>query len=388
MSYRIRGRLLPSLIGAVGVVLWATETTLINLVRHIPPLETVALAFGFAALLMPFMWLLTRQNPFEAFKLPKRVWLLMVSSLLGYHSCIYFATQRAPAAPAALLHGATPLLIVIGSAFLPGERLRWWHLIGAALGFCGVLFLIDTGGTADAAAGATNAVLYLSLIGIAAGLWGLYSVITRGLPDVPTSSLGLFYATSAVIAAVAHLALEGWVAPAPGEWLAIAGLGILPMGLAIYCWDFGVKRGDIQALGAFSYSEPFIGAVLVAVVTHAVLRVDLLWSGALVVTGAVIASASLWQRHPAETTDPQGVAAKQPLTGAEIDFGATRLQLELLGNRILERLIALGTERQNLAVHETELRWLLAVLKLTMALWDEIGCEAAPAYFRRPVAPS
>jgi hypothetical protein len=99
--------------------------------------------------------------------------------------------------------------------------------------------------------------------------WRLYSVFARTMPEVPTSALGMFYAASAAVSFVAHLALEDWVQPNGAEWLAMAALGCLPMGLAIYFWDHGLKRGDIQALGAFSYVEPFIGAVLVAVFTTA-----------------------------------------------------------------------------------------------------------------------
>ncbi len=316
-------RLVASLIGAVGVTLWATETTLINLAPAIPPLQTVALAFGFAAMLMPVVWILTGDNPFAAFRLPKRVWLLMVMSLVGYHACIYFATQRAPAAPAALLQGTTPLLIVLGSALLPGERLRWWHVAGAALGFGGILLLINAGGTAETTT--DNAVFYLSLIGVAAGLWGLYSVVARGLADVPTSSLGMFYAASALVAFAGHLLLESWVAPTLGEWLAIAALGVLPMGVAIYFWDYGVKRGDLQALGVFSYSEPFIGALLVALVTGAALQIDFLWSGALIVAGAVVASASLWKRREAVLSPAEEELADRAIK-AEAAAGGTKVR--------------------------------------------------------------
>jgi drug/metabolite transporter (DMT)-like permease len=170
--------------------------------------------------------------------------------------------------------------------------LRWWHVLGACLGFAGILLLIDRG-SAESVSGA-GAWFYLSLIGIAAGLWGLYSVLARTLPDVPSSALGVFYAAAALLTGLAHLLLETWVTPAPSEFAAIAALGILPMGLAIVLWDHGVKHGDIQALGAFAYVEPFIGAVFVALFTSGVLGLGLLWSGALVIGGAVIASANLW----------------------------------------------------------------------------------------------
>ena len=122
----------------------------------------------------------------------------------------------------------------------------------------GVLSFINNGEVV--AAPGQDAALYLSVIGIAAGLWGLYSIVTRGLPDVPTSALGMFYGASSLVALFLHLPFEQWVTPEPNEWLVIAGMGLLPMGLAIYFWDFGVKKGDIQALGVFAYTEPFIGA--------------------------------------------------------------------------------------------------------------------------------
>lgn len=291
-SRPVRGRLLPTFLGAIGVALWATETTLITYTTAIPPIETVALAFTFAALLSPLAWWVTGDDPLEAFRLPLRVWVLMVGSLVGYHACIYYATQKAPPAPAALLQGTTPLVIVIGSAFLPGERLRWWHLAGAGLGFVGVLMLIESGGNEAVDGGA---VFYLALIGGAAALWGLYSITTRGLPGVPSSALGVFYMLAAFLCLGLHLSVEEWVTPDPAELAAIAGLGILPMGLAIYLWDYGCKHGDIQALGTFSYVEPFIGAALVAAFTSGTLGTDMLWSGVLVVGGAVVASSSLWK---------------------------------------------------------------------------------------------
>jgi drug/metabolite transporter (DMT)-like permease len=295
MAARPSRRLFPSLLGAVGVMLWATETTLITYTVAIPPLQTVALAFGFASLLTPFAWWVTGDSPGAAFRVPVAVWILMVGALVGYHACVYYATQRAAPAPAALLQGTTPLMIVIGSALLPGERLRWWHVVGAGFGFLGVLMLVERGA---GSAPDPNAMFYLGLIGFAAALWGLYSVASRALPDVPSSALGVFYIAAALVCFALHYRLEQWVPPTQTEWAAIAALGLLPMGLALYFWDFGVKHGDIQALGAFSYVEPFIGALLVAGFARGVLAPEMLWSGALVVGGAALASRSLWRPAP------------------------------------------------------------------------------------------
>jgi drug/metabolite transporter (DMT)-like permease len=42
------------------------------------------------------------------------------------------------------------------------------------------------------------------------------------------------------------------------QWLAIAALGVGPVGAAFYAWDIGMKRGDIRVLGAASYATPLL----------------------------------------------------------------------------------------------------------------------------------
>ena len=135
-------------------------------------------------------------------------------------------------------------------------------MIGAGLGLCGVLTLIENGSKAPAVG--PDAAFYLSLIGIAAGLWGFYSVASRRLLEVPSSVLGVFYAAAAAALGAAHLLVETWVQPTLPEWAAMATLGDRtdgPRHLLLGLWN---EFSDIQALGAFSYVEPFIGALLAA----------------------------------------------------------------------------------------------------------------------------
>ena len=375
------GRIFASLIGAAGVVLWATETVLVTVTTSIPPLQTVALAFMFAAAMSPAVWIVTGSHPLEAFRQPISVWALTVGALVGYHSCIYYATQQAPPAAAALLQSTTPLMIVVASAFLPGERLRWWHIVGATLGFGGVVLLIDTGGDAG---DTISAIFYLCVIGVAAALWGLYSVLTRLLPDVPSSVLGLFYAASAILTFAAHLLLENWVQPNPTEWMAIVALGIFPMGLAIYFWDYGLKKGDMQALGAFSYVEPFIGAVIVAVFTGVALNLSLLWSGVLVVVGAVIASAGLWKKS-SDRAASVDVLLHTGWTSAVASI-ASYAELQGLTSSVLERLAILGRRDNYSCRHDNELGELLQALDIILQLWDSLD-EPATLRNRRSLDP-
>ena len=55
---------------------------------------------------------------------------------------------------------------------------------------------------------------------------------------------------------------EQTVQPVGIEWLAILYLGLGPVGVAFFTWDYGVKRGDIKVLGAFSYAAPLLSTLL------------------------------------------------------------------------------------------------------------------------------
>jgi drug/metabolite transporter (DMT)-like permease len=114
------------------------------------------------------------------------------------------------------------------------------------------------------------------------------------------------------VAGVGHLLLETWSTPAPSEWAAIIALGLLPMGLALYLLDYGIKHGELQALGAASYAEPFLGAILVALLGRGELGWSLLWAGILIVGGAALAARGVWG-----TVAPTGTAGGEKVRLAE-----------------------------------------------------------------------
>jgi hypothetical protein len=58
-------------------------------------------------------------------------------------------------------------------------------------------------------------------------------------------------------------ALERFVWPAPGlQTLAIAALGIGPLGFAFYVWDYGCKQGDLRFLCVFAYFALLLSTAL------------------------------------------------------------------------------------------------------------------------------
>lgn len=69
---------------------------------------------------------------------PAKVWATGVLGLVRLSLLYFTALRNAPAVEAGLIAYLWPLLIVVGSALLPGERLRWYHVVGALAGLAGL----------------------------------------------------------------------------------------------------------------------------------------------------------------------------------------------------------------------------------------------------------
>jgi len=82
-----------------------------------------------------------------------------------------------------------------------------------------------------------------------------------------------------------------------GEWLAVLGLGLLPVGAAFFTWDFGTKHGDIQVLGALAYAAPLISTVLLIAFGKGEASLAVGLGCLLIVGGAVLASKDMLKRR-------------------------------------------------------------------------------------------
>ncbi len=155
-----------------------------------------------------------------------------------------------------------PLFLVIFSALLPGEKLRLHHLAGVVLGLAGAVLVISRGDIGNMMGQFGKGHL---LAFACAFIWSGYSVLSRRVASVPTDVVAGYCLVTAALSALCHLALEETVWPDTlAQWLAILGLGLMPVGLAFYTWDVGVKRGDIMVLGAASYASPLLSTLVLA----------------------------------------------------------------------------------------------------------------------------
>jgi drug/metabolite transporter (DMT)-like permease len=280
-----------TLIGGSAVLMWAMLALLTTLTGSMPPFQLVGVSFSIA-FVAGLVWVKSQgRSARELFPRRLAVWALGVGGLFGFHFFYFIALKAAPPVEANLLNYTWPLLIVLASALLPGERLRWWHLAGALSGLVGAALLI----TQDGALSLRPE--HLTGYGAAlcsAVIWAFYSVASRRVGDVPTDAVGGFCGGTALLSLGCHFALERTVWPDGRGWLALLVLGVGPVGLAFFAWDHGVKRGDIRALGALAYAAPLLSTFLLVAFGRGAFTWKLAAACALIVGGAALAARDLF----------------------------------------------------------------------------------------------
>ena len=290
-----------TLIGASAVLMWATLALFTTLTGRIPPFQLAAMAFAVAFALALVFWRVRGVRMRDMVSTPLPVWALGVGGLFGYHFFYFMALRNAPPVEAGLIAYLWPLLIVLFSALLPGERLRWWHVAGAGTGLGGTAVLVLGGadGGNIFSIGGENAFGY-GMAGLCALTWSAYSVLSRRFAHVPTDMIGMFCGVTAILALGAHLVFEQTVWPADtGQWLAVAALGLGPVGAAFFTWDVGMKKGDIRVLGALAYAAPLLSTILLIAFGKGTLTVTVGWGAILITGGAVLASRDMLVRKKA-----------------------------------------------------------------------------------------
>jgi drug/metabolite transporter (DMT)-like permease len=293
-----------TLIGAIAVLLWATLALFTASTGAVPPFQLMAMTFAIAFLFAGLKWLrdaaMRGRSAFAFLRQPWPVWALGIGGLFLYHLFYFVALDHAPAVEASLIAYLWPLLIVLFSALLPGEKLYWQHVVGALIGMGGAIILLvyrDQGGGDDPAQPIGTALGYGAALACAF-TWSIYSVLSRRFGSAPTDLVGAFCGVTALLGFISHLLVETTVWPADQwEWLAILALGLGPVGAAFFVWDYGVKKGDIKALGAISYASPLISTLLLILTGKATASLAILLGCLAIVGGAVLAARDLYMKR-------------------------------------------------------------------------------------------
>jgi drug/metabolite transporter (DMT)-like permease len=272
-------------IGFTAVLMWALLALFTIGSAPTPPLLLNTMCFGIGGVI-GLVW--TARRGFGVLRtVPLKVYAFGTLGLFGAHFLYFTAFRMAPMAETGLIAYLWPMIIVLLSGLLPGERLNPLHIVGGLIAFSGAALIVLWGD------GDTNAAA-LPGFGVAlifALTWAGYSVLSRRLGAVPTEAVTVYCLATSALSLVAHLMLEDtlWPDGALG-WASVLALGLFPVGAAFFAWDIGMKKGDIQFLGVASYAAPLLSTLALMAVGITPLSVAIMIAAALIIAGAALAA--------------------------------------------------------------------------------------------------
>ena len=277
-----------TLIGFTAVLTWGLLAFFSKLAGDIPPLQITAMAFTIGGLVGVASWPFRPGAAQVLLQHSPLVWIHNVAGLFGAHFLYFMAIQRAPVLEVSLIAYLWPLFIVLFAGLLPGEKLKAHHLLGAALGLVGAWLVVGKGQSFGLSQGLQAGHMIALPYAI---YWAAYSVSIRRYGKISSDIVAGFCLMTGLLAGLSHLTLETTVWPLTGlQWTAIIGLGILPLGLGFYAWDFGMKHGDPMVLGASSYAAPLLSTLVLLLTGFAVFHWSIPVACILITGGGVIAA--------------------------------------------------------------------------------------------------
>lgn len=252
-------RALPILSALATIIMWSSLASLTLALNHVPALFTVGAVLLIAALPGLRYW--------RTWRMPLSVWVSAIVGMFGYHFLLFDAFSRAPAVEVNMIQYLWPLFIVLGSPLFGGERLNPGHVIGGMMAFIGVVIVMTGNGVDyndDYWFGYSEAFC-------AALLWAFYTLSNRRYTAMPSSAVAGICGVSG-IASLMVFSLSSQVLPelTLSDAIYVLMLGLGPMGLSFYTWDYAMRHGDPRFVGALAYLTPLLSMVLLAVVHSSV----------------------------------------------------------------------------------------------------------------------
>jgi len=248
-----RRLVIPALVGAG--VLWGTTVPLSKVaLGWLPPAWLAFARFALAAVVL----LVAHRSRLRAAFSPA----IVITGAVGYGGSVLLQNlgiERTSVTHAALLIGATPVLIAIAAAALRHSVARPLAWTGFTLSLAGVGFIAGGQGSGSSLAG-DGLVLAAQLC--SAGFTVSQTKILRGRDPIAVSGIQLL--SAAVVVLPIALITEHHAAGTGSSAALLAVIGLVVAGtvLPTSLFAFGQSRVSADVAGAFLNLEPLVGAVM------------------------------------------------------------------------------------------------------------------------------
>jgi drug/metabolite transporter (DMT)-like permease len=215
------------------------------------------------------------------------VWLGLVGHC-AYQICFVGGVAITSVSNAALIIGATPVVVTTLSAALGRERIGRIHWIGAAVSVSGIYFVVGRGASFGGATLAGDLLIMVSV-----GCWTAYTLgagrlMARHSPLYVTGMTMAIGAVPYVLIALPGMLRTGWGAARPVTYLMLVLSALLALNVAYLIWYIAVQRLGPSRTAVYSNVVPIVAMAIAALALGEPLTPDKLVGAAAVLFGVFL----------------------------------------------------------------------------------------------------
>lgn len=221
--------------------------------------------------------------------------ILLVLAALGisvFNTFVYIGLHTTTALNALLLQSAMPIVILVLTFLLFGERPRFAPALGVVISMAGVAAIASAGNWETLASLSFNAGDLWVLAAV--GAYALYSVLLRKRPDVhPLSFIVATFALGALMLLPAyiheHVAVQP-LQPSLPAFLVVAYIAVFPGILSYLFFNRGVELAGANTAGHFIHLMPIFGSILALLLLGERIAAFHIVGGILIAIGLLLAA--------------------------------------------------------------------------------------------------
>jgi drug/metabolite transporter (DMT)-like permease len=218
-------------------------------------------------------------------------WDLLWLGLVGhcvYQFCFVGGVAITSVSNAALIIGATPVVVAILAAALGRERIRPNHWIGAAISVTGIYFVVGTGASFGGATLSGDLLIMASVMCWAAYTLGASRLMTRHSPLYVTGMTMAIGAVPYVLLALPAILTTGWAAVRPVTYLMLVLSALLALNVAYLIWYIAVQKIGPARTSIYSNVVPIVAMAFAALILGEALPREKLFGAAAVLGGVFL----------------------------------------------------------------------------------------------------
>lgn len=215
------------------------------------------------------------------------VWLGLVGHF-GYQICFVAGVAATSVSNAALIIGASPVVIAVLSAALGRERIGRWHWMGAAVSISGIYFVVGHGAAFGGAHIKGDALIMVSVLCWAAYTIGATRLVARHSALYVTGTTMMIGCVPYVLVILPQMGGVAWGNVSAWTWTALVLSASLALGLAYLIWYVAVQRIGPARTSIYSNLVPVVAVAVATIWLREPLTATKIIGAAAVLTGVFI----------------------------------------------------------------------------------------------------